>query len=934
MFGIMLQKMWHKKWMNICLLLGCILLIATVVSFPIYRSAAYDRMLNDEFKSYISSEGKWPTLIKAGAVSKKDANGETIKKMESFASSIYRDLEVNEKYTYQHYYILATAMSSDMKRQEVKETQIKLSAIDNIDKYSNIIVGEGLSDTGLTKDGAIEVIVSQSCLVDKKLLVGETFTFDLLKDINGKPIKVFIKGVFDSSKEDSYFWQATPESFNDSIFMKMDLFREMFTGENARKYQINVSYVAMFDYEQLKASDVERILEKTDYYTKESSFRSVIKEPDYPGIIETYNRKLSRISTTLVILQVPVLVMLAAFLFMISGQMYEMEKNEISVIKSRGSSSGQIIRLYLYQGLVITLLGAAGGLPLGAFFARMLGSTRNFLEFNFNSTLTVSYTKETFVYALIAVLICLLSIAIPSLKHSRVSIVNLKQSKAIKKKSLWEKLFIDVILLGVSLYGFYNFNKNMNSVSTSVLSGESLDPLLYISSSLFIVGAGLFFLRIQPYVIKFIYILGKNQWKPAAYVSFMENIKNGRKQQLIMLFLIMTISLGMYHSTVARSILDNAIENTEYLDGTDVIMQEIWTQMVDDYGNYTGEYIVPEFKRFAEAEFADSVTKVYKEDAAYILADKKERVYATVMGIHTKEFGTITMVEKNLLNNRHYYEYLNDLAVAENGVLISSNLAVKQGYSVGDSITYYNAKSKKITGKVVGIIDYFPGFIPESNTISSDGTAFTQENYLIVSHYDYLVSKWGITPYEIWFKLKAGYTAKDVYDFVNSQKISLKKYVNRNVDVESTMNDPLLQGTNGILTMGFVVTILLCGVGYLIYWIMSIRDRELIFGVLRATGFHKGEIFHVLINEQIFSGVFSVFAGIGIGKLTSMLFVPILQNAYASENQALPMKLITVSSDLYRLYIVIAGVMVLALAVLVVLLFKMNVTKALKLGEE
>lgn len=933
MFGIMLQKMWHKKWMNICLLLGCILLIATVVSFPIYRNAAYDRMLNDEFKNYISSEGKWPTLIKANATSKKDATGGTIKTMETFAPTFYSEMGVSEKYTYTHYYILSSPMSSDLNRPEVKETQIKLSAIDNIEKYSEIIIGEGLSESGVTADGAIEVLVSQSCLVDRKLLVGETFTFDLLKDINGNPIKVYIKGVFDSSKEDIYFWQSTPESFNDSVFMKMDLFREMFTGENARKYQINVSYVAMFDYDQLNADDVERISEKTKYFTEESSFRSVIKEPDYPSIIESYNRKLSRISTTLVILQVPVLVMLAAFLFMISGQMYEMEKNEISVIKSRGSSSGQIIRLYLYQGLVITLIGAAGGLPLGALFARLLGSTRNFLEFNFNNSLAVSYTTETFIYAAVAVLICLLSIAIPSLKHSRVSIVNLKQSKAIKKKSLWEKLYIDILLLAVSIYGYYNFNKNIASVSTNVLSGESLDPLLYVSSSLFIVGAGLFFLRIQPYVIKLIYLLGKNRWKPATYVSFMENIKNGRKQQLIMLFLIMTISLGMYHSTVARSILDNAVENTEYIDGTDVIMQEVWTQMVDDYGNYTGEYIVPEFKKYAEAEFAAGVTKVYKDDA-YVLADKKERLYATVMGIHTKEFGTITMIDKSLIGDKHYYEYLNELAVVENGVILSSNFKTKQGYSIGDNISYYNSKQKKITGKIVGFIDYFPGYISQESGISADGKAYTEENYLIVSHYDYLVSKWGLIPYEIWFQLKDGYTAQDVYNFVTDHKITLKKYVNRSVDIDSTMNDPLLQGTNGILTMGFVVTILLCGVGYLIYWIMSIKDRELIFGVLRATGFHKGEIFHVLINEQLFSGVFSVFAGIGIGKLTSKLFVPIIQNAYASENQALPMKLITVASDLYRLYAVIAAVMVLALAVLVVLLFKMNVTKALKLGEE
>ena len=64
------------------------------------------------------------------------------------------------------------------------------------------------------------------------------------------------------------------------------------------------------------------------------------------------------------------------------------------------------------------------------------------------------------------------------------------------------------------------------------------------------------------------------------------------------------------------------------------------------------------------------------------------------------------------------------------------------------------------------------------------------------------------------------------------------------------------------------------------------------------------------------------------------MFVPMLQQAYAATNQVLPMKLITETSDMMRLYLVIAGVMIVCLVVLITLLFKLNVTKALKLGEE
>ena len=87
-------------------------------------------------------------------------------------------------------------------------------------------------------------------------------------------------------------------------------------------------------------------------------------------------------------------------------------------------------------------------------------------------------------------------------------------------------------------------------------------------------------------------------------------------------------------------------------------------------------------------------------------------------------------------------------------------------------------------------------------------------------------------------------------------------------------------------------------------------------------------------EQRLEAPYFSILAGIGIGKLTSYMFVPMLQASYATSEQVLPMKLITRASDLYRLYGIVACVMLVCVALLIILLFRMNVTKALKLGEE
>ncbi len=934
MLRVMLRKCWAKRWMVLCLVLGSILLIATVVSFPMYRNAAFDRMLKDEFHNYLTEYGEWPAMQEMIIISKKEKDGATMKRMESLLDGIYDQLGVTEKNTIEYYSLAKVGAKSLMKNTE--ELYLRLAYMTDLPEYAQMISGEMYSEDGLAEDGSIEVVISQQCMVTSDLLIGETIEFDALKGADGKKIRMKIVGVFEEADSKDFYWQVNPDTMDNVCLMNENLFREYFTGANAAKYTITCSYYSLFEYEDIQAANAAHMMKEIKYLTEESPYRSVISQPAYMNILESFSGKQNKIEATLFILQVPVLILLAAFLFMISGQMYDMEKNEISVIKSRGSSSGQVFRLYLYQSIFLTLIGLVGGLPLGTLFSRILGSAENFLEFDITRELNIRITTDVCQYAAVAAGICVLIMTLPALKHSRLSIVKLKQQNALKRKSLWEKLFLDAICLGISLYGFYSFSKNKDAMVQSVLQGESLDPLLYISSSLFIVGAGLLFLRLQPLLIGLVYNLGKKAWKPASYASFMENIKNGRKQQFIMLFMILTISLGMYHATVARTILANAKQNAEYLQGADMIIQEKWTDnssfAAQSQGDITLQYDEPDYSKYASLKSARSYTKVIFDDRAY-LKDKSDTIPVTLMGIHTREFGENTYVSESLLD-KHYYEYLNELAVVSNGVLVSRNYETIMGYKVGDTITVYNKDNKYITLKILDFFDYWPGYAPTSLGLNPDGSVSRSENYQMVANISTLTQKWGVTPYEVWFTLKDDADTDEVYQWVQDNNVTVRKYVDKAAEVQKVVEDPLLQGTNGVLTMGFIVTIILCAVGYLIYWIMSIRSREMMFGVLRACGMHKGELFHMLMNEQIFSGVLSIFAGIGIGKLTSKMFVPMLQTAYAAANQVLPMELITNQMDMIRLYCVIAGVMAVCLAVLILLVFKLNVTKALKLGEE
>lgn len=946
MLGIMFQKLLAKKWMFFCLLLGSVLLIATAISFPMYQVAAFDRMLRDEFQNELAETGEWPAKLTLVDNSMKETQGEVVRRREEQMALIGEELDLTTMENIFFYRLTQWTMEPLSDRVDIWPANLRIATLSELEKHVELLSGETYSEDGIAEDGSIEVLISQDCMVKTNLLVGEVLQCKSLKSDDGTPLRLKVVGIYKEAEGDHY-WEISDSNMGYSCMMREDIFRDIFLGEDINRHNIACRYCYLFDYNALRVSQVEQLAGSL----QEEAFRA----DTCRRLLEDFQQKQNRVATTLFILQVPVLVLLCAFLFMVSGQMYELERNEISVIKSRGSSGFQIFRLYLYQNIFLTVMGILLGVPLGGVFCGILGSASNFLEFGLRRTLEVRFEARVWWYLAAAAFATVLIMSLPAINHSKVSIVNLKQKRAAKKRSWWEKAFLDVICLGVGLYGYYSYSRNQEVLIQNVLTEQSIDPLLYISSSLFIVGMGLLFLRLQPLLIKAVYLLGRRFWHPASYASFMENLKNGRKQQFIMLFLILTVSLGAFHATVARTILQNARKNVEYLDGADIIIKEVWRDnagLVAEDPSIRPRYYEQDFQKFSTLEGAKSYTKVLYDDPAdnarvnVSMKIQDTTVRVTLLGIHSKEFGENTWVDRELLEN-HYYEYLNALADDPKGVLVSRNFQTKYDYNVGRNVTITyesviggdetSVTSKwSVNGTIVGYVDYWPGFEPTSTYLDYAGNVVVEENYLVVANWAVFQKAFGTQtqPYEVWITLEEGVDSTEVARWVNDNNVKVEKYIDRQKDIQNTVEDPLLQGTNGVLTMGFLVMILLCGVGYLIYWVMSIRSREMIFGVLRAFGMHKRELFHMLILEQLFSGILSVLVGIGIGKLASGMYVPMLQMAYAADNQVLPMQLYTNPSDMLRLYTALAVVMTVCLLILLIIVFKLNVAKALKLGEE
>ncbi|HIS93824.1 MAG TPA: FtsX-like permease family protein [Candidatus Alectryocaccomicrobium excrementavium] len=937
MIRFVLRKMLSKKWMVLALLVGNILLISITAGNPMYTRAVLQRTLTRNLETYLVENNAYPGLV-TFRTSSSSKDGALLRQYEQGARETSERFGVDAVETADVLYLTSAENELLVPREDAEDKNISIGMMTDLPEHSELVAGEFYSSDEPGEDGVIDAVLSERALMELNLLLGDEVSFPEVLDPSGNPIRIRIAGVFRNRSSDDIFWVRTPSSYQDVCFISPALFESYFLQGDELEYGVNASYYVLLDYTAMRGDQAQQILSVADAYRAEFNGRTIQNYRDnFSTVLTDYLEIAKKVNVTLWVLQTPIFALLAAFIFMVSRQMLEMEQNEIAVIKSRGAGRGQIFTIYLLESLILSVIAFAIGVPLGAYICQVIGSANAFLEFVRRSALPVEIHADALLFAVAASLLSIVAMVLPAVRYAKTSIVGHKQRKNRRSSTpMWQKLGLDFLLLAVSLYGLYTFNNQRGILAQRVLEGASLDPLLFVSSSLFMIGAGLLMVRVLPAVVWLIFSLFKRLWSPALYASFLRVLRTRSSQGFIMVFLIMTIALGVFNAQAARTINQNMEDNLRYTIGADVVLQESW----ENNGMQVAEdpslellYEEPDYGRYTalKGHGIEALAQVYVNRSATMSVSGGTLRDVQVMGIHTKDFGE-TAWFKDSLSDIHWYNYLNAISQNSRAVLLSRNFQTEYGYELGDTINYRNSSGDSVRGIVYGFVDYFPGYVPVTYSLGSDGLYQEKQTYLIVAHLAQLQASWGVAPYQIWIKNEDG--SSYIYDFAEENGLSYTVFRDSDAELVERKNDPVLQGTNGILTVGFIVVLLLCCVGFLIYWILSIQSRALQFGIFRAMGMSMREVISMLLNEQLFISGLSIAVGALVGHLTARLYMPLIQLAYAASDNALPLEVVRYAADDIRLFSVVGGMMLLCMVILGVLISRMKIAQALKLGED
>ena len=928
MFGFVINKLKNRKWLNLCLLMGVALFIALFVCHPMFEKGAGNQILDRLFTDHATQQNEFPAqMSREGtyAVADYPDSQSVLDKLSGYEKKWTEYVDINKVSSQQ--LITLSGGRADTEFGGLNH-YFTIGYLPGLSEYADVVKSQ-------TDTATFECSISEKTMDHYGLVAGEKIYLHVPDGSGKKEISFVISQICREKDINDPYWAKTLSDMGDVIFVSQDVFDEMM--QYYSEDNISYSDFLMLDYRQINTENASLY----DGYMEQFKDADKLYNDNIRDTLERFFTQQKTIKLMLWALELPCLVLLILFIRMISAQILSLEENDILVLRSRGATKLQVFILYLQQSGIIAFAGCVLGIVLGYIMCRAAASTDGFLRFTAKDIGTYKFVWQMLVYAVAAAVIMVLFITVPVWKKSKDAISERSREQISKKKPLWEKCFIDVILLALSAYLLYNYNKQKSTLAISVLENRSIDPVMILDNSLFIFAAALLCVRLTGLIILLVDRLFKKHFSPAMYASFLQLKRTRYNQGFLAVFLIMTVAGGIFDANMARTMNSNMEKRIVYNVGCDAIYNEDFRLRIQKNkdGSVSWMYDEPDFGKYESLKnegICDGVTRVLEDERVDISAGSGSISDAYLMAINTKEFGETAKLQSDQnddINDAHWFNYLNELAKEPDGVIISSNLAKAQGLKVGDSLNYSRYVPEAVdddqiyaseNAKVCAIVKGFPGYERYTYETDAEGNVTEQEKYLIVANYATVVEKFGMTPYSVWMNLSKGKTVDDIYkNLTSAQQL-----------IDENKNSATVQITNGMFTLSFILSLIVCSVGFLLYWVMTLKQRELQFGIYRAMGMRMREVKAMLLNEQIFLSFLPLLAGAGIGITATAMFVKLISIIYLPQKHNIGVNVYIYQSDILEL----AGVLFVAVAVCYVvisrLLKSMKIAQALRLGED
>ena len=964
-FVVTVKRLFAQRGLVLATSVGVVAAVALTMSIPIYSDAVYQDILQNQVSGETNAAGQtvgrppFAFMYRyvgawSGAVS-----WESLKPVDQYLSQkVSQDIglptELFARYLKTDSLKLFPAEKGTYDTTQEPLAWIYFSSLNDIEKHITILEGSlPVVSTGQA-DSVVEVMISEERATMLGAQVGEMYTaYTTLKnEQTTTPVEypVRIAAIWKATDPKEDYWFYSSQEFRDALLVPEQTFSERVIPYLNSQVYLAVWYWVM-DGSNIHSADVPGLLGRI-LFTRQTAANLLANMRLDISPLENLAKylQLSRSLTVfLYAFSIPLLLMILTFISLVVDMSVGQRRNEIAVLRSRGSTTAQLVGMAILEALLLGLVGMLIGTPLAQLVAQFFGKARSFLDFSAVSNLKISVTSESLRFGLVAAAVTLTAMVLPTIGAARHTVITYKQDRARQtRRPWWQRAYLDILLLIPAGYGMYLLQQSEVGApggAAALPADPFQNPLLLLVPALGIFAVALIVIRLLPVLMSMVaWIASKsNSVGILMAARYLARSTSGYSAPLILL--VMTLSLSTFTATLAQTLDRHMHDQTFYKVGADVHVIELGelqggaatglggtpagSQSGQSGQDTTGAAAADQTENWVFLPVSEHL-KVPGVQAASRVAEIKARVLAsqavsdaTLIGIDRIDFPQVAFWRRDFAS-LSLGSLMNDMARTSEGVLVSWDLLQKYNLKLGDNIrvgAYALGQSVEIDYKVVGTFYYFPTWYPE-------------EGPLIVGNLDYLFEQvGGEFPYDVWMRVAPGTNfdnmitgIEQLYRRVMYPRISLQI-------LNQEQLRPERQGFFGLLSVGFVALGFLTVLGFLLYALFSFRRRFIEMGMLRAIGLSAGQMLIFLASELAFLFLSGLAAGTGMGVWVSSFFIPHLQvgNDMAAR---IPPFLVRIDwPAVFQVYILFAVLFVIALLILGWSLLRMKVFQAIKLGE-
>ena len=949
-----------KNWRLVTpLLLGLILASAFVAAVPIYSAASLQRSFIERWREQDSFRAPFAVIPSHRNPRRKLAvPPERLAALEQYLQDALQAAAGQPAQSFSSYRTFGVdllALPLDAGR-TARVARAELGAMSNLQEHAEVIDGRWFRDRD---DGVVEVVVGGRTLDELELLVGSRYrwAYTLRADEEIDAAAAAAAGIDLRTVQGQRFAAVTVEVVGlvrpqpgltsrewiypllpDRLFMRSEPFARM---QQAGLRVDRADWQWVFDDRRVQVADVGRLI--TQLEAIEARMAELAPGTEFwLSPLEFFGRFrliLDRVSLFLLSLAAPTLAMIVAYVMLMAALSVEQRIAEVATLHSRGAGRLQVLASFALEWAVLAGAAALVGPYVGLIAARSVGSAEGFLGFaaiagsDAAPPLPLSVTRQSRWFAALASFLTVAAAVGPAAAGGRLSVVTLRQLRARgMRRSFWHRYFIDVIVLGIGFYGYSSLR--WQSVRLAPDATIDADPLLFVVPVLFFLGFGLALLRVFPLAMGALSRLTASMRGVVWQLSFRRLARNTGPFVSVVVLLIVTVAMGIYNGSAARTLQRNIADRIRYQVGAELVVIESWVPPNPD------EPLPPRRRGDPRPVAASEPPWLARAGIAGVEAMARV-LYRRVEGRRgTEQIGAFNLLavtpggfaraawRRDDLLPYPIIDYLAALARHREGVLISTALAARHGIGPGDAftITYQN---QPIEVYVLAVIPYWPALDPFERAFAVANLAHVQ---------DYTV----LEPYESWYSLRpeaaaaaGGVTgAERLVAELAELGVHAERVLDTGRQLAELQREPYRRGFFGVLSLGFAAAAVVTVLALIVSTISSTREQSVQLAALRANGLSAFQTTGVLAVERILTVGVGVGLGVAASRLAALLFLPLLRDRAAEVAMAPPYLVVTDVSDLTTLLVTVAAALAAAVVAVAMFISRRQVAGAVRLGDE